>query len=69
MKLETATLEKLRIILKKDFGMEVDDRDLHDIAFNLLGFYDALMRFYVEDLTSGRALLVPYDHEPAKQKS
>ena len=69
MKLEPATLEKLRVILKKDFGMEVDDRDLHDIAFNLLGFYDALMRFYVEDIETGRELLVPYDHEPAKQKS
>lgn len=69
MKLQPETLEKLRVILKKDFGQEVDDRDLHDIAFNLLGYYDALMRFYVEDITSGRKLLVPYDDEPAKQKS
>ena len=66
MNLQPETLEKLRAILKKDFGQEVDDRDLHDIAFNLLGFYDSLMRFYVEDITSGRKLLVPYDDEPAK---
>src|SRR3989338_11396299 len=40
------TLEKLRVILKNEFGQEAKDQDLHDIAFNLVGFYDALMRFY-----------------------
>ena len=43
------TLEKLRVILKNEFGQEVNDQDLHDIAFNLVGFYDALMRFYCEE--------------------
>jgi len=69
VKLKPETLEKLRAILKKDFGQEVNDQDLHDIAFNLVGYYDALMRFYCEDITSGRELLVPYDdHEPERQK-
>jgi len=61
MKLKPDTLEKLRTILKKDFGQEVSDQELHDIAFNLVSFYDALSRFYWEDITSGRELLVPYE--------
>ncbi len=69
MKLKPETLEKLRAILKSDFGQEVNDQDLHDIAFNLTGFYDGLMRFYCEDITSGRELLVPYDHELKRQKT
>lgn len=68
MKLKPETLEKLRAILKKDFGQEVSDQELHDIAFNLVSFYDALSRFYWEDITSGRELLVPYEpiSEPTK---
>jgi len=31
------------ITLKNDFGQEVSDQDLHDIAFNLTGFYDGLI--------------------------
>jgi len=61
MKLKPETLEKLRAILKKDFGQEVSDQELHDIAFNLVSFYDALSRFYWEDITSGRELLVLYE--------
>lgn len=61
MKLKPETLEKLRAILRKDFGQEVSDQELHDIAFNLVSFYDALSRFYWEDVTSGRELLVPYE--------
>ncbi len=61
MKLKPETLEKLRAILKNDFGQEVSDQELHDIAFNLVSFYDALSRFYWEDITSGRELLVPYE--------
>jgi hypothetical protein len=61
MKLKPETLEKLREIIRKDFGQEVDDQELHDIAFNLVSFYDALAKFYWEDITSGRELLVPYE--------
>lgn len=50
MNLKPETLEKLRVILKKDFGEEVNDQELHDIAFNLVGFYDTLMQCYCEDL-------------------
>ncbi|MFA5024329.1 MAG: hypothetical protein WC523_05195 [Patescibacteria group bacterium] len=67
MKLKPETLEKLRAILKKDFGQEVNDQDLHDIAFNLVSYYDALSRFYWEDITSGRKLIEPYDTIPERQ--
>ena len=67
MKLKPETLEKLRAILKKDFGQEVNDQDLHDIAFNLVSYYDALSRFYWEDIKSGRKLIEPYDTVPERQ--
>ena len=54
MNLKTETLEKLRVILKKDFGEEVNDQELHDIAFCLVGFYDTLMQCYCEDLIADR---------------
>lgn len=69
MKLKPETLEKLRAILKKDFGQEVNDQDLHDIAFNLVSYYDALSRFYWEDITSGRKLIEPYDTVPERQNT
>ena len=68
MKLKPETLEKLRAILKKDFGEDVNDQDLHDIAFNLVTYYDALSRFYIEDITSGRTLIEPYDNVPKRQE-
>lgn len=68
MKIKPETLEKLRVILKKDFGQEVNDQDLHDIAFNLVSYYDALSRFYIEDITSGRTLMEPYDNVPKRQE-
>ena len=68
MKIKPETLEKLRVILKKDFGQEVNDQDLHDIAFNLVSYYDALSRFYIEDITSGRMLIEPYDNVPKRQE-
>jgi hypothetical protein len=68
VKIKPETLEKLRVILKKDFGQEVNDQDLHDIAFNLVSYYDALSRFYIEDITSGRTLMEPYDNVPKRQE-
>ena len=68
MKIKPETLEKLRVILKRDFGQEVNDQDLHDIAFNLVSYYDALSRFSIEDITSGRTLIEPYDNVPKRQE-
>ena len=68
MKIKPETLEELRVILKRDFGQEVNDQDLHDIAFNLVSYYDALSRFYIEDITSGRTLIEPYDNVPKRQE-
>jgi len=48
--LKPETLEELRVILKEDFGQDVSDQELHDIAFNLLGYYDTLLQCYCEDL-------------------
>ena len=50
MNLKPETLEELRVILKEDFGQDVSDQELHDIAFNLLGYYDMLLQCYCEDL-------------------
>ena len=69
MKIKPETLEKLRVILKRDFGQEVNDQDLHDIAFNLVSYYDALSRFYIEDITSGRTLIEQYDNVPKRQEA
>jgi hypothetical protein len=69
VKIKPETLEKLRVILKRDFGQEVNDQDLHDIAFNLVSYYDALSRFYIEDITSGRTLIEPYDNVPKRQEA
>jgi hypothetical protein len=69
VKIKPETLEKLRVILKRDFGQEVNDQDLHDIAFNLVSYYDALSRFYLEDITSGRTLIEPYDNVSKRQEA
>jgi hypothetical protein len=69
VKIKPETLEKLRVILKRDFGQEVNDQDLHDIAFNLVSYYDALSRFYIEDITSGRTLIEPYDNVLKRQEA
>lgn len=50
MNLKPETLEKLRVLLKEDWGQDVSDQELHDIAFNLLGYYDTLLQWYCEDL-------------------
>lgn len=43
-------IEELKNIFKKDFGVELTDQEAHDAAFNLVGFYDMLMRCAVEDI-------------------
>ncbi len=69
MKLKPETLEKLRVILKEDFGQEVSDQKLHEIAFNLLGYYDTLLQCHCEDSEKVEASIVQYDHEPERQKA
>lgn len=46
MKISQERLEELRQIFKKDFNTDFNDQELHDAAFNLINFYDALFRFY-----------------------
>lgn len=50
MKISQERLEELRQICKKDFNTDLNDQELHDVAFNLLNYYDALMRFAGEDI-------------------
>lgn len=56
MNLKQETLEKLRALLKNDFDQEVNDQELHDIAFCLVGYYDTLMQCYCEDLIEDQKL-------------
>lgn len=69
MNLKPETLEKLRVLLKEDWGQEVDDQELHEIAFNLLGYYDTLLQCYCEDNMPVEAAANQHDHEPERQKA
>ena len=69
MKLKPETLEKLRVILKEDFGQEVSDQELHEVAFNLLGYYDTLLQCYGEDNEKAEVPIVQHDYEPERQKA
>ena len=53
MNLKKETLERLRVLLKKDWGLEVSEQELHDAAFNLTGYFDVLMKGYHEDYIAG----------------
>lgn len=54
MTLSPQTLERLRIILKKNFGQELNDRELSDCAYNLVTLFDLLTRLYYEDYMAGK---------------
>lgn len=54
MTLSPQTLERLRTILKKNFGQELNDRELHDCAYNLVSLFDLLTRLYYEDYIVGK---------------
>ncbi len=69
MKLKPETLEKLRVILKEDFGQEVSDQELHEIAFNLLSYYDLLLQCYCEDNQLAEAPITQYEPERERQKA
>ena len=62
-------LEKLRVILKEDFGKEVSDQELHEIAFNLLSYYDLLLQCYCEDNQPAEASIAQYEPERERQKA
>lgn len=53
MHLKSETLERLKVLLQKDWGLEVNEQQLHDIAFNLTGYFDVLMKGYHEDYIAG----------------
>ena len=69
MKLKPETLEKLRVLLKEDWGQEVDDQELHEIAFNLVGYFDTLLQCYCEDNAPVEVPVNQYDHESERQKA
>lgn len=43
-------IDELKRIIKDDFGEELTDQEAHDAAFNLVGFYDTLMKCAWEDI-------------------
>ena len=49
MQLTTETLNRLRLILKEDFGIEANDQELNELAFNLLGYFNTLLEYHNED--------------------
>lgn len=53
MNLKPETLERLREILKRNFGQELNDQELHDAAYNLIGVFDLLTKLYYEDYIAG----------------
>lgn len=54
--LKPETLERLREILKRNFGQELNDQELHDAAFNLVGYFDLLTKLYYEDYIAGSGI-------------
>ncbi len=50
MNISKERLEELRQIFKKDFKADLDDQELHDAAFNLVGFYDTLSKMAFKDI-------------------
>jgi hypothetical protein len=68
MKISKERLEELRQICKKDFNTDLTDQELHDVAFNLVGYYDALSRFYWEDMEVELAILKNPKGLPASGK-
>jgi hypothetical protein len=50
MKISQERLEELRQICKKDFNTDLTDQELHDVAFNLTGYYGTLVKMASEDI-------------------
>jgi len=43
-------IDELKELVKREFGVEWTDQEASDAAFNLVNYYDALMRFAGEDI-------------------
>jgi len=52
--LKKETLAKLRTILEEDWDIKPSDQELHEIAFNLTGLCDSLMKFRYGDEDAGQ---------------
>ncbi len=50
MKISKERLEELRQIYKNDFNADLNDQELHDAAFNLVGYYDTLSKMAFKDI-------------------
>jgi len=44
MKLKIETIEELRVILKEEFGKELEKSDVEKIAYSLIGYFDLLLK-------------------------
>lgn len=52
MNISQESLDKLRNIFKEEYGKELNDQELHDSAYNLVGFFDILMKCAHKDVMS-----------------
>lgn len=43
-------IDELKELVKRDFGVKWTDHDASDAAYNLVNYYDTLMRFAGEDI-------------------
>lgn len=68
MNLKPETMAKLRTILKEDWQIKTSDQELHEIAFNLTGLFDSLMKYRYSDTETGQDLTQCQDNY-AKQET
>ncbi len=68
MNLKPETMAKLRTILEEDWDMKTSDQELHEIAFNLTGLFDSLMKYRYSDMEAGPELTQCQDNY-AKQET
>ena len=61
-------MAKLRTILEEDWHLKTSDQELHEIAFNLTGLFDSLMKYRYSDMEPGQDLTQCQDNY-AKQET
>lgn len=44
MKLKKETIKELGLILKEEFSLELNDKDLEKLAYCLVGYFDLLLK-------------------------
>ena len=42
-------LDELRVILREEFNLELDDKDLHKFGTFLVGYFNIVLKIYVKE--------------------